>query len=368
MAKNKDDFRVLNTMQIKPSKLNLTEEFRGRATPVGEEAVIALADSLRSTGQQQPIQVRHVEGTDTYDVIFGNTRARAGQLLEGGYTTGTKEIAADDEFTLRCEVVDCSDEQAFAHNVVENAQREATTPIDDAKNQEVLRTRYDMTDAAIARLYGLSGSAHVNRLKKLLTLPQFIQDAIHSRNMTASAGFLLADNKEIREADAYEELWKAIKSDNDESEPSIGTTQLITAIKEWRKAQKTEAEPGTNGEAGGEGGEGDDTGETGAVDKAGGESDKSEDKQIYPMTLKQFKGMLEDAAGSPRTPDKLEKFCKLTLDVLAGKKDSKAYGKAMLKLLGEELLPAPVEEGEAPAAPPTKKSKKSKKGEEAPVG
>lgn len=367
MAKNKDDFRVLNTMQIKPSKLNLTEEFRGRATPVSDDAVIALADSLRSTGQQQPIQVRHVEGTDTYDVIFGNTRARAGQLLEGGYTTGTKEIAADDEFTLRCEVVDCSDEQAFAHNVVENAQREATTPIDDAKNQEVLRTRYDMTDAAIARLYGLSGSAHVNRLKKLLTLPQFIQDAIHSRNMTASAGFLLADNKEIREADAYEELWKAIKSDNDESEPSIGTTQLIAAIKDWRKAQKTEAEPGTNGEAGGDNGTGD-VEETAVGETEGTEEGKSDGKQIFPMTLKQFKGMLEDAAGSPRTPDKLEKFCKLTLDVLAGKKDSKAYGKAMLKLLGEELLPAPVEEGEAPAAPPAKKGKKSKKGEEAPVG
>lgn len=344
MAKaNKGGFSVLNTINIKPSKLVFTDKFRGRHKPVNEDDTVALADSIRATGQQQPIQVRMVEGTDTAEVVFGNTRGAAGLLIQNGYMSGKKEVKPNPDFTLRAEVVDCTDDEAFARNVTENAVRNATSAIDNAKNQQTLRETYGLSDVKIADLYGYTGSAMCTRYKKLLNLPEFIQDAIHTGNMTASAGFLLGEAKDIADANAWEEVWAKVKSDNDAGEPGIGSSQIVAAMKEWRKEQKEKNAPTTTPEGGEQ-----PTGEGGTGEQPTGEQTTGE--PVYALTLKKYKDILEATAGDERCPPVCKEYCLATLEVLAGKREFKDYAKQLMNWFGEEMLPAPEKAPEAPAA------------------
>lgn len=332
--------KVLATVYVKPSKLVLTEKFRGRTSLIDDDEQIALADSIRVEAQKQPLQVRAIEGTDTYEVIFGNSRKLAGDLIESGYKSGQKEVNADPGFTLRCEIVEADDQEAFVSNVVENAHRNQCSPIDNARNQLKLREAVEdgghgMSDNAIAKLYGYNGSAYVNRLKKLITLPDFIQTAIHIKQMSASAGFILADAADIRKAEdeeggAYEAVWALVKGDGDEDETSIGRLQIGAAMKEWRTARKA-AEKEEKGEGDGEGdGNGD--------DNAGGKA--------LILSRSAFRKLIEEVGGDERCPEKASEMCVAILDVIDGKIGAQGFTNRLLKMTGETLLPKkePVKE------------------------
>lgn len=344
MAANKDGFKVLHTLSVKPSKIVLTEQFQGRRKPVADEEVITLADTLRREGQQQPLQVRQVKGADTVEAIFGNTRQRAGMLIENGYKDNSgKEIKADPNFVLRCEVVDITNESALIGNIVENIHRNATTMVDNYGNQKLLREPpHSMSDAAIARLYGVN-QAMITRTKKLAAFdtPElaFILDAIHNGECTFSAGVILADAKDVAEANAYEKVWEKRSQD---SEGVFTQERMVSAIKLWRDEVKAvkDAELSKAGTAGGEGGDNDD-------DKSKGTAGTASDTpgKTYPRSIKELREVFSTIAGQKRTPDSIIGIANKMLEVIAGKCDADGFS----ALLCQELGVAPLTDDEVTA-------------------
>lgn len=334
--------KVLETVQVNPSELVMREQkLRGRSKDISQEELYSLADSLVKQGQQQPIQVRkNKEGK--LETLFGNTRTLAGRMIQQGFkfTVNGKEVEHPPvpDFTLRAEVVECDDDDAFLRTAIENAQRFQTSSIDDAINHETLRNDYGMSDAAITRLYGYGHQASVTQLKKLLALPQDLQDRIHRGDMTKQAGFMLVDwcrkkgfiNPDTSKLDqtVCDEVMKEVKGGEDIG--NVGSTEIANCIKAYEKSQSAPVatpEGGTTGETGGD--TGTTTGETGGTTGETGTPATS-----FPVTLKEFKDTLGEFAGVENVPAKVAEYATVTLSYLKGETDKAAYYEWILAHLG----------------------------------
>jgi len=116
-----------------------------------------LARSLREEGQQTPLLVRPVG--DGYEIVQGERRWRAAQLA--GLPT------------LRAEVRDLTDAQAFRLALVENLQRANLTPIEEAEAFALLAAE-GMNQAAIGELVG-RGQSYVSHKLRLRNAPEPLQ-------------------------------------------------------------------------------------------------------------------------------------------------------------------------------------------------
>jgi len=166
-----------------PTKIRVKEELRGRSAPPTEEAIIAMAESLLSVGQLQPVRVRR-EGLDLV-LTLGFTRCAAARVIRDGFVGSDGERHRDKEFCLQATAVDCNDDEAFRANIVENALRGETSPIDDAFNHRTLRDRHGMTNSQIAQLYNRD-AAWVGRLQGLLQLDPGTQGRVHRGELAVS--------------------------------------------------------------------------------------------------------------------------------------------------------------------------------------
>jgi len=92
---------------------------------------------------------------------------------------------------LQCKVMDLNPEEAFVRNLVENIERAATTPIDDAHNQRRLREQYGWSEAKIADFYKKS-VAYISQLRKTLVLPTEIQQGVAQGSIPLAAALDLA--------------------------------------------------------------------------------------------------------------------------------------------------------------------------------
>lgn len=338
--------KVVSTQPISPKNLKLREQkLRGRSKDVSAEERYALADSLLKNGQQQPIQVRPIKGTPDYEVLFGNTRTLAGMDIVNGFkhTVNSKEVDFPPvpDFTLRAEVVECDDEDAFLRTTIENAQRFQTSSIDDAINHETLRNDFGMSDAAITRLYGYGHQASVTQLKKLLALPTDLQERIHRGDMTKQAGFMLVDwcrkkgfiNADTSKLDqtVCDEVMKEVKGGEDIG--NVGSTEIANCIKAYEKAKATtpvanpgETNPAGTPETGGETG--------GTTGETGGETGTATPATNFALTLKEFKDTLGEFAGVENVPAKVAEFATVTLSYLKGETDKAAYYEWIVAHLG----------------------------------
>lgn len=364
-SKNRaEGLKVLSTTSLSPAKVRLTEKFRGRAKPVDDATVVERADSIRLYGQQQPIQVRSVPGSDEYECIFGNTRKRAADLLVSGYVGGDgKTYEPKPDFLLRCEVVEVDDETALKRNLVENHERSATTAIDNALNHEMLRTTYGMSDAAITRFYGYAHQGTVTRLKKLLDLEQEYQDAISDGRMTAAAGFLLADEKVVAKENRGKVWLKVVDAVGKGGEDTasgineggaIGSSAMASAIKAFNKEVKEAAEAAKAADAPKnpdgtpvtptEGPQP----ETPVTPEPAGPGRPSTGK--IALTSKQFKETLAMLAKHPQCPDKCAMVCNMTVQLMSGEIDATAYAKFLKDTVGGTV---PEPQPETPVTPET---------------
>ena len=146
---------------------------RGRYQPrsyMDAEALAALAASIRSQGVVQPIVVRGVGG-GRYEIIAGERRWRAAQMAGlAGFPAIVRE---------------CSDEQALALGLIENIQREALNPLEEAQALQRLLNEFALTHEDLAEKLGRSRAAISNQLR-LLRLPQAVHR--HLENGALSAG------------------------------------------------------------------------------------------------------------------------------------------------------------------------------------
>jgi len=166
------DFTLDGPLQMLPVDIVT----RGRYQPRMEmdtEALEDLANSIKSQGVVQPIVVRPLKGTETYEIIAGERRWRATQLA------GLHEIPAI--------IKDVTDQTAMCLGLIENIQREDLNPMDEARALSRLLQEFDMTHDAAAEAVGRSRSS-VSNLLRLLDLHVDVQQLLETGKIEMGHG------------------------------------------------------------------------------------------------------------------------------------------------------------------------------------
>lgn len=129
------------------------------------EAELAdLASSIRENGLLQPLVVRPAANrAGRFELVAGERRFRALSSLEW----------AEAPVVVR----DADDETLLVLALVENLQREALNPLEEAEGYEALAERFDMKQADIAKAVGKDRSTVANLLR-LLKLPLAIRKLV----------------------------------------------------------------------------------------------------------------------------------------------------------------------------------------------
>ncbi len=133
-----------------------------------EEALQALADSIRRYGVVQPIVVRPL-ADKTYELIAGERRWRASQRA------GLKEIPA----LIRT----CEDTKATEISLIENIQRENLNVIEEAAAYKLLIDMNNWKQDELAAKVGKSRS-HVANIMRLLSLAPPVRKLIENGALT----------------------------------------------------------------------------------------------------------------------------------------------------------------------------------------
>jgi ParB family chromosome partitioning protein len=132
-----------------------------------EEALGALADSIREVGVLQPVLVRPVgEG---YELVAGERRWRAARRV------GLQTIPAL--------VRETDDSAALEHALIENLHRDELNPLEEAAAYQQLIEDFGLTHDEVASRVGKSRASITNVLR-LLQLPPSIQRMLQDGKLT----------------------------------------------------------------------------------------------------------------------------------------------------------------------------------------
>ncbi len=155
-----------------------------------EEALAELTESMRESGLLQPIVVRPAPD-GRYELIAGARRCQAARLL------GWSAIDAL--------VRDVDDRTALTLALVENLQRDALSPIEEAKGYERLIREFGATQEEVAAMVGRARPTVANALR-LLQLPEEVQELLHSGALSAGHARALLSLKTQREMETMAKL------------------------------------------------------------------------------------------------------------------------------------------------------------------
>ena len=174
-----------NEVQVKKT-LRLAEIEPNRDQPrknFSDEAITALADSIREHGMLQPILVRPLI-SGGYQIVAGERRWRAARML------GMSEVPVN--------IRELTDIEAMQIALIENLQRENLNPIEEALGYRELIENYGMTQEKVAKMVGRSRSAVANSVR-ILSLPERVQKLIENGSLsTGHAKALLGfQNEEL---------------------------------------------------------------------------------------------------------------------------------------------------------------------------
>ena len=150
----------IDISEIRPNPYQPRDQF-------DEEALGALADSIREVGVLQPVLVR--PAGDGYELIAGERRWRASRRV------GLQRIPAL--------VRETDDGSALEQALVENLQREELNPLEEAGAYQQLIEDFGLTHEQVAQKAGCSRASVSNTLR-LLTLPPSIQRMVRERQLT----------------------------------------------------------------------------------------------------------------------------------------------------------------------------------------
>jgi ParB family chromosome partitioning protein len=137
--------------------LGVNELQRGQFQPrddINPDTLNELANSISAQGIIQPLVARKIT-YDKYEIIAGERRWRAAKIA--GLTT------------VPVIVREINDQVALAIGLIENIQREALTPLEEAKALRQLIEDFKMTHEEISHVVGRSRSS-VSNLIRLLQL------------------------------------------------------------------------------------------------------------------------------------------------------------------------------------------------------
>lgn len=147
-----------------------------------------LASSIRENGLLQPLVVRPAPGSaDRFELVAGERRFRAVASLEW----------TDVPVIIR----EADDETLLVLALVENLQREALNPLEEAEGYEALGEQFGMKQAEIAKAVGKDRSTVANLLR-LLRLPPSIRKLVETGELSQGhARALLTIDDPVRAGD-----------------------------------------------------------------------------------------------------------------------------------------------------------------------
>jgi ParB family transcriptional regulator, chromosome partitioning protein len=137
-----------------------------------EDALVALADSLKDRGVLQPVLVRPVAG-GTYELIAGERRWRAAQLA--GLETVPAVVRPDD------------DAASLELALIENMAREDLNPVEEARACAALVEELGLTREEVGRRVGRS-RVSVSNLLRLLDLPDDVLAVLEDSSLSEGHG------------------------------------------------------------------------------------------------------------------------------------------------------------------------------------
>ena len=124
-----------------------------------EEALEALAESIRQYGVISPITVREMD-SGYYQIIAGERRWRASRLA------GLTEVPV--------RVIEADDKRTAELALVENLQREDLNPLEEARGYKLLLEEYGLTQEEVAQSVGKSRPAVANAVRLLNLCPEVL--------------------------------------------------------------------------------------------------------------------------------------------------------------------------------------------------
>lgn len=206
--------------EIKPETTDYIENipisliFKSPTNPrkyFNEKDIKELSNSIEQLGLQQPIKVRPVEikGSLKYEIVFGERRYRAVQLLK--------------KQTIPCIVQKLTDQQVIEIQTIENLQRVDIHPLDEAEGFKLLRKTYNIEQIA-AKI-----SKSVDYVYKRIRLTDLIDEfkkAMYDKDFPISVAlFICGYHSEIQKS-----IYKDIIKDNRNLEHN-----LLPGISELKK-------------------------------------------------------------------------------------------------------------------------------------
>lgn len=186
-AEREGTLRELVVAEIRPNRYQPRRAF-------DPEALRELKDSIAANGLIQPVIVREADGG--FELVAGERRWRA--VKELGWARIPAVVRDVDERTL------------LTLALIENLQRAALSPIDEAQGYERLVRQFSMSQSEVAQSVGRDRSTVANAIR-LLQLPKAVQELIHAGALSAGharAILSLGDDREMvrlaREAVAHD--------------------------------------------------------------------------------------------------------------------------------------------------------------------
>lgn len=158
-----------------------------------QEALEALADSIRQYGLIQPITVRKLD-SGYYQIIAGERRWRASRLA------GLTEVPV--------RVIEADDRRTAELALVENLQREDLNPIEEAKGYKLLIEEYGLTQEDAARSVGRSRPAVTNAMRLLMLTPPVMEMVEKGKLSAGHARAILSVSEPSKQLGAANEIIK----------------------------------------------------------------------------------------------------------------------------------------------------------------
>lgn len=169
VQENQDKIIYVQTGQIKPSPYQPREDF-------DTQSLEELTQSIKEKGLIQPLIVR--KKGDYYELIAGERRLRAAKLLN------IKEIPVI--------IKDVDDRDSLEISLIENVQRQALNPIEEARAYQYLIDKFMVTQEKISQVLGKARATITNTLR-LLKLPQEVQEEIRKGRISFAHGKVLLE-------------------------------------------------------------------------------------------------------------------------------------------------------------------------------
>ena len=158
-----------------------------------QEALEALADSIRQYGLIQPITVRKLD-SGYYQIIAGERRWRASRLA------GLTEVPV--------RVIEADDRRTAELALVENLQREDLNPSEEAKGYKLLIEEYGLTQEDAARSVGRSRPAVTNAMRLLMLTPPVMEMVEKGKLSAGHARAILSVSEPSKQLAAANEIIK----------------------------------------------------------------------------------------------------------------------------------------------------------------